>query len=154
MVAKFQQSLAEKNNKPGLLLGTPDLLQAFNSRKTAAVGSNANTRRVGGHEHDNHDEETLKRHLEDIDRELAAKKISEEEARREKEEAIKERLAEREKASPDGRTALHVAASDADFPEVEKLLQNHNTDMLNARDENGWQAIHEAVRAGSLEIVK
>lgn len=124
------------------------------AKSQKSPNTNNLNKKVGGHEHDNHDEDTLKRHLEDIDRELAAKKITEDEARREKEEAIRERLAEREKASPDGRTALHVAASASNFADVERLLKNHNTDMLNARDENGWQAIHEAVRAGNLEIVK
>ena len=54
----------------------------------------------------------------------------------------------------DGRTALHLAAVKGDLDLVEKLLGNHNTDLLHAKDENGWQALHEAVREGHYEVVK
>jgi ankyrin repeat protein len=57
-------------------------------------------------------------------------------------------------SEPDGRTILHVAVASGDFEKVERLLQNHNTDMLSARDEKGWQAIHEAARRGFLDILK
>ena len=109
----------------------------------------------GGHEHDQHDEETLKRHMDNIDRER--------EQKTEKTVEIKKMFLEaKEKAplggdnveNPDGRTALHEAASNGEYEEVVRLLGNQDTDMLNARDENGWQAIHEATRSGSLEIVK
>lgn len=106
----------------------------------------------GGHEHDQHDEETLKRHMNDIDKEELTKKVTE----------IKKLFRDEEKAplggknveNPDGRTALHEAASAGEYAEVVRLLGNQDTDMLNARDENGWQAIHEAARSGSLDIVK
>ena len=102
------------------------------SAKTAAGQGTAkkapkSTSSQGGHEHDNHDSATIKKHLEMIDR---------------------------EQGNVDGRTILHVAASTGNFLEVEKILSNHNTDMLHARDENGWQPIHEAVRSGNLDIVK
>jgi ankyrin repeat protein len=33
-------------------------------------------------------------------------------------------------------------------------LGGKHTDIIHARDENGWQAIHEAARGGFLEVVK
>lgn len=53
-----------------------------------------------------------------------------------------------------GRTALHVAAANGKLDEIEKLLNNHNTDILHAKDENSWQPIHEAARGGHLETLK
>ena len=53
-----------------------------------------------------------------------------------------------------GRTALHVAAANGKLDEIEKLLNNHNTDIIHAKDENGWQAIHEAARSGHLDTLK
>ena len=111
----------------------------------------------GGHEHDQHDEETLKRHMDNIDKEREEHSTAEEAI-----EIKKQFLKDKEKAplggnnveNPDGRTALHEAASNGEYEEVVRLLGNQDTDMLNARDENGWQAIHEATRSGSLEIVK
>lgn len=55
----------------------------------------------------------------------------------------------------DGRTALHIAAMNGNIDIVEKLLEVVNgkkSDILYARDINGWQAIHEAARANQLEV--
>lgn len=54
----------------------------------------------------------------------------------------------------DGRTALHLAAAKGNLDLAERLLNNHNTDLLHVKDENDWQALHEAVREGHFEIVK
>eukprot|EP01035_Chromulina_nebulosa_P020376 gene20376-26445_t len=53
-----------------------------------------------------------------------------------------------------GQTALHVASSVGDFDKVIDLMKDKPTDLLHARDENGWQAIHEAARGGHSDIVK
>ena len=39
---------------------------------------------------------------------------------------------------------------------IEIMLNNNRNDvsLIDAADENGWQAIHEAVRAGDLEMVQ
>jgi len=86
---------------------------------------------AGGHEADNHDEETIKRHMEKHDSEhgVGANHL-------------------------DGRTALHEAAAEGDLDTIETLLKNQNTALLNARDANEWQAIHEAARAGKLDALK
>jgi hypothetical protein len=55
-----------------------------------------------------------------------------------------------------GQTALHVAASRGDLQAVEKLLQSHAEDegFMHARDGNQWQAIHEAAKAGLVEVLQ
>jgi len=35
-----------------------------------------------------------------------------------------------------------------------RKLGGKHTDIIHARDENGWQAIHEAARGGFLEVVQ
>ena len=57
------------------------------------------------------------------------------------------------------RTALHLAAMDGDFAKVENLLTRMSggsvdVDLLNAADNNGWQAIHEAARGGHLDVLR
>ena len=91
----------------------------------------------GGHESDNHDDETLERHRRAITREEAAKLG---------------KTLHNNKA--DGRTQLHVACAEGSLDEVEKLLKNSNTDMLNVADVHGWLPIHEAVRTGEVDLVK
>ena len=100
---------------------------------------------VGGHEHDNHDEKAVQRHI---------KKIEEEGEEFEEEiEEAKERGGDEESLG-DGRTALHVAAGRGNLEEVERLLGNQHTDLLSARNANDWQAIHEAVRGGHLDVLR
>eukprot|EP01031_Cornospumella_fuschlensis_P029054 gene29054-35068_t len=48
---------------------------------------------------------------------------------------------------------FRLAASHGQLDEVMRLAVK-NPDLINAADENDWQAIHEAVRGGHLEIVK
>lgn len=91
----------------------------------------------GGHESDNHDDETLERHRQDITREEAAK--------------VAKTL---HNSKADGRTQLHVACAEGSLDKVERLLKNSNTDMLNVADEHGWLPIHEAVRTGEVDLVK
>lgn len=56
---------------------------------------------------------------------------------------------------PDGRSALHDAAATGDLKAIQALLHDiKDTDIIHSRDENGWQAIHEAARGGYVDIVK
>lgn len=113
---------------------------------------------IGGHEHDNHPIDAVQRHLEEL-----AKKEHELQLLHEKDPiAYKAALdAENnamEKAkddvnSPKGRTDLHFAAALGFIENVRKILNGHRTDIINARDENGWQAIHEAARGGHTDIL-
>lgn len=61
----------------------------------------------------------------------------------------------RHASTPKGQTDLHVAAAAGNLASVVQLLSREgSSDLLRARDENGWQAIHEAARSGHLDIVK
>ena len=54
----------------------------------------------------------------------------------------------------DAATALRLAAKNGDLDTVVLLLgkDTNNTDLINQADENGWQALHETVRGGYLEV--
>jgi hypothetical protein len=56
----------------------------------------------------------------------------------------------------EGRTDLHIAAAEGLYDVCAAILgdEGYQSDILHARDTNGWQAIHEASRAGHTEIVK
>ena len=43
---------------------------------------------------------------------------------------------------------------DAILREAELQLKVRRSDLLNARDENGWGPLHEAIRGNHLEMVK
>ena len=47
--------------------------------------------------------------------------------------------------------ALRLAAQNGDVPAIEYLL-GRNPNLINEADENGWQALHEAIRGGYLEV--
>lgn len=51
---------------------------------------------------------------------------------------------------------LRLAAQEGDLRTVDSVLgtstNGDNIQMINSSDENGWQALHEAVRAGNLEV--
>jgi len=47
--------------------------------------------------------------------------------------------------------ALRLAAQNGDAPAIEYLL-GKNPNLINEADENGWQALHEAIRGGYLEV--
>ena len=50
---------------------------------------------------------------------------------------------------------MHVAAALADYDKVVELLDGEtDSDLVHIRDDNGWQAIHEAARAGSVPILQ
>eukprot|EP01039_Chlorochromonas_danica_P005605 gene5605-6172_t len=48
---------------------------------------------------------------------------------------------------------FRIAAARGDMGTVRKLLEK-NKELLHKEDENGWQAIHEAIRGAHTEIVK
>lgn len=52
-----------------------------------------------------------------------------------------------------GSTELHHHALAGDVGEMEKALTTQ-ADLVNVRDKNGWQALHEAVRTGTIEIIQ
>jgi ankyrin repeat protein len=52
-----------------------------------------------------------------------------------------------------GTTDLHFAATQGDSDSIVRLL-DEQPDLLHVRDANGWQALHEAVRSGSVDTVR
>lgn len=104
-------------------------------------------RLIGGHEQGNHDPETLERHLQQIDKEkrLSGNNVP---AQRKYEFSPEE---ERSAVN------LRTAAQNGDLRGVDHVLgtstHGDNFALINAADENGWQAIHEAARSGSLEVM-
>jgi len=52
-----------------------------------------------------------------------------------------------------GSTELHHHAWEGDYEKMQEVLEKH-ADLVNVRDKNGWQALHEAVRAGTTDIVR
>ncbi len=106
-------------------------------------------RKIGGHEHDNHAEHVAKKHMEKYDKHKEPEEeISDEEERQQEAKSADE------PREPSGRTALHAAAATGDLQTIDHLLRNQNSDILHAKDENQWQAIHEAARGGHLETLK
>jgi len=103
---------------------------------------------IGGHEQSNHGDHEIKKHLDNFDKKLQNAIIEEEEEEEQDDDE------EEGDNRPSGQSALHVAAADGNLEEVEKILGNHSTDILNSKDENDWQPIHEAVRGGHTEVVK
>ena len=53
----------------------------------------------------------------------------------------------------EGTSELHFFAAQGDIDNARVVLEE-DPELLNARDVNGWQPIHEAVQAGQLEMVK
>ena len=100
-------------------------------------------RTEGGHEGDNHDGDTLQKHLKAHDFDNRGSLRTGEQSKVEN--------------SVDGQTALHLAAQNGDLQSVRKLVEG-STDggltLLNARDVNNWQAIHEAARGGHVAVLK
>lgn len=121
---------------------SPKIARQMQQMKKTLADVRKKVGKVGGHEHDNHDEETIKRHLDRHEKANEEEQLedptfyidnyAEEEEEGEGEEG-------EEGKEPDGRTALHVAAADGDLKEVEHLLKNPDSDILHSRDENGWQ---------------
>jgi len=52
-----------------------------------------------------------------------------------------------------GSTELHHHAQAGDVESMKNALATQ-ADLINLRDKNGWQALHEAVRTGTVEIVR
>eukprot|EP00596_Hydrurales_sp_CCMP1899_P004049 CAMPEP_0119051006 /NCGR_PEP_ID=MMETSP1177-20130426/72760_1 /TAXON_ID=2985 /ORGANISM="Ochromonas sp, Strain CCMP1899" /LENGTH=474 /DNA_ID=CAMNT_0007030053 /DNA_START=344 /DNA_END=1768 /DNA_ORIENTATION=+ len=122
-------------------------------------------------ENEKEDREAVERFRGGEDR--TEEEIFEENAERDREEveSFEKENKENEKEdnlSPDGvdgKTALHLAASEGDLKAVQDIFTSHlsgsiggenndNYDILHARDINGWQAHHEAVRGGYLDVLR
>ena len=52
-----------------------------------------------------------------------------------------------------GSTAAHQYAQHGDTLSLKKTLNKH-AHLINVRDENGWSALHEAVRTGTVDTVQ
>jgi len=59
----------------------------------------------------------------------------------------------REKEFATGSTEAHRAAMDGDMRGLQEYVTVHE-ESINARDENGWTPLHEAVRVGYVDVVK
>jgi prolyl 4-hydroxylase len=99
---------------------------------------------IGGHEGGNHDLETIARHRSEHD--LANRGGLRGQQKEEPPEEPLELL--------DGQTALHIAAQNGDLDEARKLLEGSGPTLLHARDANQWQAVHEAARAGNVDLMR
>jgi len=139
----------ERKNKPPSSTMVLDLEKEMKSKLL-------NERLIGGHEQSNHADHVVKRHLDKHDEREREKERQLEEKEKEKEDEEEEENLEFDVVeSPQGRTSLHEAAAMGNVAEVENLIkQSSNSDLLHARDENEWQAIHEAARGGYVEVLK
>lgn len=52
-----------------------------------------------------------------------------------------------------GSTSAHLAAQKGDLKSLSLALEK-DSEIVNARDENGWTPLHEGARGGHTEIVK
>jgi prolyl 4-hydroxylase len=58
-----------------------------------------------------------------------------------------------ENTNSDGATKAHKYAIMNELDGLKKISEN-NPDILHEEDNNGWQPLHEAVRAGHLDVVE
>ena len=125
--------------------------QDANLRRRAASRSSGSmspfSRLMGGHEDSNHDNKSLNRHKEDAERQRVTGTL----------------LGEQKKRTLRGDSAsyvdvpeelvLNVAAAKGHLYKVKSLVAM-DAKSVHARDMNGWQPIHEAIRSGHTEVVK
>eukprot|EP01038_Epipyxis_sp_PR26KG_P009290 gene9290-12517_t len=120
--------------------------------------------RIGGHEQDNHDQEELNRlmalhkdkTIEELPKEVIGSNQKPSKAEVNDNKPIFPQTKKEKKQNDPIAELVRVAASLGDLEELEKLLDGtkDTAAILKERDENGWQAIHEAVRSGDLETVQ
>lgn len=60
---------------------------------------------------------------------------------------------EPENDETDGSTELHIVAAEGNLEAAKDIISRHKY-LVNAKDANGWQPLHEAVNSGALEIVE
>ena len=139
--------------------------------------------KVGGHEQSNHDEDEVRRHIDhedkeqrndlDVHKEVRVVRHQEEEEEYQRSEAAKEGEEEGDgdgedpemdfdgeeemEGIPPGLEGealfLHNAASSGDMATIQEILSKF-PDMVNSKDVNSWQPIHEAVRSGNLDVIE
>ena len=139
--------------------------------------------KVGGHEQSNHDEDEVRRHIDhedkeqrndlDVHKEVRVVRHQEEEEEYQRSEAAKEGEEEGDgdgedpemdfdgeqetEGVPPGLEGealfLHNAASSGDMATIQEILSKF-PDMVNSKDVNSWQPIHEAVRSGNLDVIE
>lgn len=128
--------------------------------------------KIGGHEQDQHDEEDIQKHLDQIDAEERLKRSPQGDSSSNKRESFgssvkklmnarKTEVEENEllydeevnEVSPD--ELLRRCASRGHIEGVVRILKvPSNMGLIHVEDENGWQVLHEAVRGGHLETVR
>lgn len=91
---------------------------------------------IGGHEQNNIDEAILQKYIEEDEEEESLDNMGD------------------ESNLSKGQTDLHRAAAMGSVTKCKKVLGDKPTDIIHVRDENGWQAIHEAARGGNLDVLK
>ena len=110
-------------------------------------------RKVSGHEQSNHDIEEISQHMnliqekekvmEDGHQDVGADEVGGEDVDEEEDEAVED----------DPEMVLHHAAIEGDVENVKALVER-DSNLVNKKDKNHWQPLHEAVRAGNHEVVK
>jgi ankyrin repeat protein len=58
-----------------------------------------------------------------------------------------------EELSNDKGQQIRVAAATGNLDEIHRLLI-HDSELVHDADNNGWEALHEAIRAGQIDCVK
>jgi prolyl 4-hydroxylase len=140
------------------------------AKKKAAAGMNGaeieykenRSKKITGHEGSNHDDE------EEDEREGLEKlpiyivKGSEEEMawlkkhgthKADSAATIKRQREEAKNNVGTGSTSLHSAAQHGDLEAAMSIIAE-NPEQINAKDVNGWQPLHEAARAGHVEVAE
>lgn len=60
---------------------------------------------------------------------------------------------EEEPSETEGSTELHFFAAEGNIESAQELL-DRDPGLLNAKDSNGWQPLHEAVQGGNVDMVR
>lgn len=143
---KLDEKLREERAKHPIK--SPDVIREENeaAKEIEAALKVLKGKRIGGHEQSQHDEEVINKHKQDIRNENSKKVLDEND--------IDENTSSKDDDTPKGQTDLHIAAGEGSLQKCIKILGNKQTDIITARDENGWQAIHEAARGGHLDVLK
>jgi len=148
----------ENNRLDHLPPGTSPNEEGVRSLRTGTVTLPAmqdRYRKIGGHEQSNHEQDAIDKHLKQIDSENLSPSGSGLHANNVPAQQPKKYVYSEE---DEPSKALRLAAQSGDLRSVDHILGTSTTGdnfkMVNSKDENGWQPLHEAAREGSLEVVK